>query len=138
VLLLFTIIEAAWQLAIGAALDHGASEATRFGITGAAVPPGMFPPPATRDAAILAVVIDAAGGMLQIQQLTLVIKSYPNFSSVGQAQTATAGAGTSGQIVQYTLTYRQPFLTSLAATIVGSAEIVHRAVVTVQNEPFAS
>ena len=48
-----------------------------------------------------------------------------------------AGAGTAGQIVSYTATYVQPFLTGMWVNLIGgSASMTHQASVVVKNEPF--
>lgn len=130
------VLETGWQLAIGAALDYGARAASRFGITGAAAPPGMTPVPASRADALRAVVIQAAGGLLLDSRLTLNETSYASFGAIGTPQAGTPGAGTGGQIVEYNLSYTQPFLTGLAAAVTGSASVVHTASVIVVNEPF--
>jgi Flp pilus assembly pilin Flp len=49
------LVEGSFQLLTGAMLQYGLREATRFGITGQAYPPGMSAnPPASREAAITA------------------------------------------------------------------------------------
>jgi hypothetical protein len=123
-------------LVIGAALDQGARAAARFGATGATTPPGIFPPPPTQSDAVAAVVIYASGGLLNPLQLTVVTQSYPGFATFNQGGPATPGPGSGGQVVFYKFAYEQPFLTGIAATIVGTTCIVHQVTVAVQNEPF--
>lgn len=134
--LMLLVVETGWQLVIGAALDQGARAASRFGATGSAAPPGISPPPPTRSAAVAAVVVYASGGLLNPLQLTVTMQSYPGFSTFNQAGAGTSGPGIGGQVALYTFAYTQPFLTGIAASIVGANSIVHHATVAVQNEPF--
>ena len=76
------ILEAGQQLLAEAALEYGARAASRFGITGAAYPPSLAAnPPATRAAAIAAVVVDASGNFLQAARLSVTLASYPQFGA---------------------------------------------------------
>lgn len=136
--LLLLSIELGWQLVIDAALAAGARVASRFGTTGATVPSGMTPPPASRADAIQRLVITASGGVLLPTRLAVSEMTYPNWSAIGQTGAGTAGAGAAGQIVQYTVRYTQPWLTPLAAALAGSSAMTHTATVVVLNEPFPS
>ncbi len=138
VALLLLTAEVGWQMAIDLALDYGARAASRFGVTGAAMPPGITPPPATRADAIAQLVISTTGGLLLTSRLTMSETSYGAFSSIGNASAATPGPGTAGQVVQYTLSYAQPFITPLAAVVIGNPTLIHHATVVVLNEPFPS
>ena len=50
----------------------------------------------------------------------------------------TPGPGIGTQVVCYTFTYTQPYLTPIAAAITGDLSMVHSVAVTVLNEPFPS
>jgi Flp pilus assembly protein TadG len=132
ILLVIVLMEASWQLLTGAALDHAAREASRFGVTGASVPSGMTPAPPTREAAVTTLILQSSGGFLITSRLTVTLQSYAGWNG----GTATAGAGAGGSAVQYALTYTQPFLTGLARSIIGRSAVQHVVIFWVQNEPF--
>ena len=134
-------MEVAWQLATGAALDHAALRASRYGITGSNTPPswqttGQQNVPTCRSQNIVWLVTQATGGMLKSANLTVTTTSWSNVSGAGTG-TGTAGAGSGGQIIAYTLTYRQPFITgALASSLFGGNSFTHQAYLMVKNEPF--
>lgn len=134
-------MEAAWQLATGAALDHAALRASRYGITGSNAPPawqtqGQQNVPTCRSQNIPWLVTISTGGMLSAANLTVTTAAWSAVNGAGVGS-GTQGAGTGGQIVSYTLTYRQPFITgAVAAAIWGGDSFVHRAFLIVKNEPF--
>lgn len=136
--LVWLLIECGMQLATQAALDYGARQASRFGMTGAAVPPSLAAesPPPTRAQAIVQLVVQAGGGLINASRLNVTVQSYAGFGSVGQSGSATAGPGGSGSVVQYQLSYLQPYFTSYAAAVIGAAFQLHTASVLVQNEPY--
>ncbi len=130
------LMETCWQAAIGAALDYGARTASRFGSTGATALPGQPSPPTGRAGAIMQLVLQSSGGLLSASNLTLSEASYSSYAAAAGGTGGTSGAGNAGQVVQYTLSYTQAFLTPLAPLITGKAAIIHQSVVTVLNEPF--
>jgi Flp pilus assembly protein TadG len=136
-IMMYGIIEVAWQLAAAAALDHAALRASRFGITGAGAPPGRNGAPVCRSASIPWFASAVTGGMLKPENLTVTTNSFGNYaSSVGQLG-GTAGAGAGGQVASYTLVYRQPYLLGgLVELVAGATEMTYRATITVKNEPF--
>ncbi len=142
-LLLLGCAEVAWQLATGAALDHAALRASRYGITGSNTPPawqtnGQQNVPSCRSQNIVWLVTRSTGGLLKAANLTVLTESWSNVSgSSAGAGTGTTGAGDGGRIVSYTLTYRQPFLTgAIGGSLFGGDAFVHRAFLLVKNEPF--
>lgn len=134
-------MEVAWQLATGAALDHAALRASRYGITGSNTPPawqtaGQQNVPSCRSQNIVWLVTQSTGGLLKAANLTVATAAWSNVSGAGTG-TGTAGAGVGGQIIAYTLTYRQPFITGAIATgLFGGDAFTHRAYLMVKNEPF--
>jgi len=134
VALVLIVLETGMQLLVQGALEYGAREASRFGVTGAAYPPSMAGnPPPTREAAIGDVVVNATGGFLNAANLTVTLASYAGFRS---PLPPAANAGGPSNAVQYTLAYTQPFMTSLAASIIGRGYLIHTVVFWVENEPF--
>jgi Flp pilus assembly protein TadG len=133
--LLMLAVDAGWQMAIDAALGAGARAAARFGTTGATTAPGISPAPTGRNASIVDLVILNSGNLLQPNSLQITETSYAGFSAIGAGGGA-AGPGNAGQVVVYTFTYTQPYLTPIAAAITGSHQVVHTVQLVVQNEPF--
>jgi Flp pilus assembly protein TadG len=134
-------MEVAWQLATGAALDHAALRASRYGITGSNTPPswqttGQQDVPTCRSQNIAWLVTQSTNGLLKAANLTVTTASWSNVSGAGTG-TGTEGAGAGGDIIAYTLTYRQPFITGvIAATLFGGNAFTHQAFLMVKNEPF--
>ena len=134
VLLMLGLIETALQLTGATPLDHGTLRASRFGSTGASTMPGA---PPCRMAAIPWVVTQASGGFLRPQNLTVAASAHDNYADAEAGLPGTSGAGSGGQIVTYTLTYRQPFMTgAFVALVTGQDHLEHRSTIIVKNEPF--
>lgn len=141
-ILVMMIMEAAWQLATGAALDHAALRASRFGATGSNGIPewqrGGTPAaemPSCRSQGIEWIIGATAGRMIEPgQNLTVTTATW---GAVGGTGAGAAGAGTGGQITSYTITYFQPWITgAIAARIWGAGGFVHRSMIVIKNEPF--
>jgi hypothetical protein len=135
--LLALAFDAGWQIVVEAALGAGGRAASRFGTTGATAPAGMTPAPTTRTDSILQIVLQNSGGLLQASRLVITESSYANFAALAGGGGAT-GPGSGGQVVQYSFTYTQPYLTPIAMAITGAQQMVHNVTVTVLNEPFPS
>ena len=133
--LMMLTMETGWQLMIDSALGAGARAATRFGSTGQTVAAEITPAPPDRNSSIASLVIQSSGGLLQAGRLQFTAASYPNAAAVAGGH-GTPGPGTASQIVQYTFTYTQPYLTPIAAAITGNQQMIHTAQVIVLNEPF--
>jgi Flp pilus assembly protein TadG len=138
VFLLLLAMETGWQSVIDTALGAGARAASRFGSTGATVAPGISPPPTSRNDSLQQVVIHNSGGLLQASRLQIAGRSYASFAAIAAHGPSTPGPGGADQVVQYTFTYTQPYLTPIAVAIVGRQQLVHTVGVTVLNEPFPS
>jgi Flp pilus assembly protein TadG len=135
--------EAAWQLVTGAALDHAALKASRFGATGSnAIPAwqqGATAPqnlPTCRSAGITWMVSAATNGLIrQGQNLTVTTATWSNLGTV--TGTGAGNPGQGGQITSYTIRYLQPFITGrVAASFWGSPGFVHQTTIVIKNEPF--
>lgn len=131
------LLEAVMQVLAATALDAGAREASRFGITGQTAPAGMSPAPATREDALRRIVLQRSGGLLQDINLRMSVEAAPSLGGFAQPQQVSAGAGASAQVARYTLTYDKAFLTAFAAAVVGRPALRHTSVALVRNEPFA-
>ena len=130
VLLFFLVIETAWQLTVDLALNIGVIAGSRYAITGTGYAAG------TRDSTILSTIISASAGILIPANLSLASQAYASPTSYGAGGSAVASTGSSGQLVIYTVSYQQSFLTGLPATVLGYGSIAHTATLIVQNEPF--
>ena len=136
--LLALALDAGWQIVIEAALGAGGRAAARFGSTGTTAPAGMTPAPTTRTDSILQLVIQNSGGLLQASRLVIAETSYGSFAALASNTGGTTGPGNAGQVVRYSFTYTQPYLTPMAMAITGAQQMVHNVMVTVVNEPFPS
>ena len=144
--LIIGTMEVAWQLATGAALDHAALKASRFGATGSAQIPewqrGGTPVadlPGTRTEAVRWLVSTSTGGLIRLDaaQLTVTAENWSSLGAIAPTATPGSGEGGSGAIVSYTITYRQPFITgAVAASLWGGNGFTHRTTIVVKNEPF--
>jgi len=134
--LLLLAMETGWQLLVNSALNAGARAASRFGSTGTTVASGIDPPPATRSDSIQDVLIQSSGGLLSANRLQIAEASYATFAALEAHGASTVGPGVASQVVQYTFTYTQPYLTPIAAAITGQQHMIHSVQVTVLNEPF--
>lgn len=141
--IVIAIMEVAWQLATGAALDHAALRASRFGATGSNGIPawqiGNTPPaqrPTCRSEGITWIIGATAGRLIEPgANLTVATATWSSLGGITGGGNAGAGAG--GQIASYTITYVQPWLTgAVAARIWGGAGFTHRSTIVVKNEPF--
>lgn len=128
-------LEVGWQVAIDAALNAGARAASRFGSTGTTVAAGITPAPTDRNASIEQLTIVTSGGLLLPSRLQINEMSYASFAALSSGA-GTAGPGDASQVVRYSFTYTQPYLTPIAAAITGQSQIVHSVTITVLNEPF--
>jgi Flp pilus assembly protein TadG len=133
--MLMLAFDAGWQMVIDAALGAGGRAAVRFGTTGSTVAAGITPAPTNRIDSIVDLVILNSGSLLVAEQLQIVETSYANFAAVGGGG-GTAGPGNAGQVVEYTFTYTEPYLTPIAVAITGASQVVHTLQLVVQNEPF--
>jgi Flp pilus assembly protein TadG len=134
--LLLLAMETGWQLLIESALGAGARAASRFGSTGTTVAAGINPPPPDRDTSIEDLVIQNSGNLLLPNRLQITEASYASFAAVTAGGAGTPGPGNASQVVQYTFTYTQPYLTPVATAITGQQNLIHSVHVTVLNEPF--
>jgi Flp pilus assembly protein TadG len=135
-------IEVAWQLATGMALDHASLRASRFGMTGSDTPPGWMMQnqqnvPTCRSANIRWMITRATNGLLKDNSNLLVTTNTWSSVNATRGGGGAAGAGTGGQIVSYTVTYNQPFVTGLVAqSLWGGNSVRHQTFLVVKNEPF--
>jgi Flp pilus assembly protein TadG len=141
--LIVFLIEGSFQLLTAAVLQYGLREATRFGITGGAYPPNMAAsPPASREAAIAQIIATSAMGLINPSYLSVTLTSYSGFTTVGVAGQGTTGAGGTGAVVQYQVTYYQPWLLTgpgyFPVTATGLSGITFNFSTVVQNEAFPS
>lgn len=132
--MLLLTMEVCYGLAVGAALDHGARVASRFGSTGATSLASI--PNSTRMSAMQSLVVQGASPLLTASNLQITESSYANFASAAAKTGAASGPGLTAQVVRYTLTYAQPYLTPIAVVLTGSKTLIHTSAVVVLNEPY--
>lgn len=141
-MLVLLIVETAYHMAIGAALDYGARDAARFGATGQTTDSTR---PQQRLDDIVLRVLAKTRPLLEFERLQVTTESFAApannpaapFTQIGAGEAGTEGdAGDAFAIVRYNLTYRQPLLTPFARILLQRADMVHTSVLIVKNEPF--
>jgi Flp pilus assembly protein TadG len=133
--LLVGVTEVCWQLTIAASLDRATIRASRFGITGQATQSGTPEGITCRSQTIPWIVQHYTGRLLNVSRLNVTTGAHNSASAMSGA--ATPGAGGASQVVTYSITYTEPFLTGVWINMLGGPpEIVHRATVVVKNEAF--
>jgi Flp pilus assembly protein TadG len=138
--LVIFMVEGFLQLLTGAVLQFGVYEASRFGITGAAYPLGMSASqPASREAAIIQIIGMYGLGLINTASASfqVTLTSYPSFGSTQ----GTPGAGGSGDVVVYQVSYFQPWIYSTsstypAVTATGLTGIQHTITMVSKNEAY--
>ena len=122
------------MMTIEMAMNDAAQEASRLGSI------GTVPSSGTREVSIKAAMVTRSGGLLLSDNLTVTMQTYGSVYDYGHHAanaTQTAGAGTRQQLVQYVVSYSQPFLTPIASAVLkGQTSITHKTTIMVQNEPF--
>lgn len=141
-------------------MESSLRDAARYGITGQ-VPAGV-----DRQAHIIEMIGERTIGLVDIDAADIQILSYPTFGDVGRGEefvdgngngeydagetfndengnsqwdedVGTPGAGESGQVVVYRITYEWPLLTPLAGPLIGDdGKYSIKASVAVRNEPW--
>lgn len=136
-LLMYGVMEASWQVATLAALDHATLRAVRFGTTGLGTPPNRAGSPTCRSAAIPWLASQVTAGFLNPARLTVTTNNFSNYTSSAARTGGTTGAGIGGRIVTYDLTYTQPWLLGgLIQLVTGANTMTYRSSLTIKNEPF--
>jgi Flp pilus assembly protein TadG len=135
------LVEGSIQLLTAGVLQYGLREATRFGTTGQAYPPNMAAnPPASRTVAITQIIAEFGLGLINQSLLSVTLTNYTAFTAVGTPALGSAGPGGPGAVVQYQVTYYQPWLfrgaAYPAALATGLSGIQHNLTMVVQNELF--
>ncbi len=134
---LIMVMELSWQVATGAALDYAGREASRYAVTGSCSSSGITgPTPTNRSALIAAIASQSTAGFLNSNILAVTPSAYSTFASYQSSTGSTSGGGAGGNTVAYTLSYKQPYLTGLAQSILGTSSFTHVITIVVQNEPF--
>lgn len=118
------MIETGLLLTAQGVLDGAVSSAARFGSINAT---GSLP-----DDVIRARVADQTVAFIDVDQIQVSARSYPNFAAIGES-TGTPGYGGPNDVVVYTVTYPWQGFTPFIGAAFDS--ITLRATVTVRNEP---
>lgn len=130
IILITLTMEIAWQLAIGAGLDHGTRVASRWAATGQTAPSGLTSPQY-----VARVVAQSSGMPIVASNLTVTAES---FASIGSLNVATPGLGGAGQIVRFNIVYQSAALTPVGRGLVPNGLLRHSTSVVVRNEPYAT
>jgi len=155
------LVELAMIMLVTTLMEGGLREASRFGVT------GFEPAGITREQRILDILAQHTIGLVDIGQAQITTLIYPDFENIGDPEPYTddspangsydmgevfvdvngngqwdadmgaVGAGDSGDIVVYQITYDWEMLTGLLDAFIGqNGAIQLTASVAVQNEPF--
>ena len=130
VTMLMIVIEFGLMFTAQGILDGAALRASRVGST------GYTPTGETREAYIRRYVSEQAFGLLKSDKIVITAKAYADFASMGQSGTGTAGFGTSGQVVDYQLSYSWTGFTPIIGKLVTSRSITLTSHLAVRNETF--
>lgn len=141
-------------------MESGLRDASRFGITGRVITG------ATRLESIVQIIADRTIGLIDMTAVQIDVLVYPNFANVGAGEDfvdgnanatydvgetytdsngngtwdsdiGVAGAGGTGDVVLYRISYDWPLLTPFASRFIGSgATFPLKASIAVRNEPW--
>jgi Flp pilus assembly protein TadG len=129
--LLLLLMEACWQVAVGAALDIGGREAARWASTGQAPPEGR-----TATGYVNDVILRASGLPLDAGALSVTAESFPGFGQLANPAAAKPGLGGPGEVVRYTVVYRASGLTPLGRALLPLGRVQHQFSLLAKNEPY--
>ncbi|MCP5373246.1 MAG: pilus assembly protein [Hyphomicrobiales bacterium] len=162
---LFLIVAGTMELGVAMftniLMESSLRDAARWGIT------GQEPESGTRLSRIIEMIDQHTLGLVDMSEANLQILTYPGFDEVGRGEEfvdgngngsydvgetftdsngnggwdsdmGVAGAGASGEVVVYRITYKWPLLTPLVGKLIGDADgkFGLRASVAVRNEPW--
>ena len=125
--LLTSLLEFGLFLFVGANLEAGVRDASRFGTTGAEVS-GM-----SREERILAIVEERTLGKLRPDDAQVSTQVFPSFAAIS-SETGTAGAGGPGDVVLYEVRYSWSAITPIMAPLLDGR--ILSAAVAIRNEDF--
>lgn len=159
-LVTMAVIEFGMIMLVSALMEGGLREAARFGVTGREIP-GV-----SRADQIAKMVKEHTLGYIDMAKADLQTIVYPSFAAIGKGETyidgngnskydlgetftdankngkwdasqGAAGAGGSGQVVVYRITYPWKLITPYAAQLVGASGVLPiTASIAVRNEPW--
>lgn len=160
VLIVFGAMEFSMITFANALLEGGLREASRFGIT------GQVPSGSSREDYIVDIINLHGAGVVNLTTADVDVKTYTNFSKIGQPEPYTdqngngsydsgepytdtncnnswdqdmglAGAGAGGEVVLYSVNYDLPMITGFLNGFIGNnGTFPLEASVAVRNEPF--
>ncbi|MCB4820811.1 TadE/TadG family type IV pilus assembly protein [Roseicella aerolata] len=130
-ILLLLLMEVCWQVAVGAALDAGGREASRWAATGQSPPPGL-----TATGHVTNVILTSTGLPLDAGALEVTVESVPGFGQLAVPGAAKPGLGGPGDIVRYTVVYRGRGLTPLGRALLPLGLLQIHFVILAKNEPY--
>ena len=128
---LLLLMEASWQVAIGAALDAGGREASRWAATGQAPPAGFNATGYVADT-----ILKTSGMPLDSAGLSVTVDSFPGFGSLSNPGASKPGLGGPSDVVRYTVVYRGRGLTPLGRALLPLGVLQIQFVILAKNEPY--
>ena len=128
--MMMVVIEFGLMYTAQGILDGAALRASRVGST------GYTPTGETREAYIRRYIGEQAFGLLKPDKIVIAAKAYGDFGSIGKSGSGTTGFGSSGQVVDYQLTYPWTGITPVIGQMVTSRKITLSAHMAVRNEAW--
>ncbi len=128
---LLLLMEACWQVAIGAALDAGGREAARWAATGQAPPAGFNATGYVADT-----ILKTSGLPLSSAALSVTVDSFPGFGALATPGASKPGTGGPSDVVRYTVVYRGRGLTPLGRSLLPLGVLQIQFVILAKNEPY--
>ena len=128
---LLLMMEACWQVAIGAGLDAGGREAARWAATGQAPPTGF-----TATGYVADTILKTSGLPLSSAGLSVTAESFPGFGSLATPGAAKPGLGGPSDVVRYTVVYSGRGLTPLGRALLPLGVLQIQFVILAKNEPY--
>jgi Flp pilus assembly protein TadG len=130
-ILLLLLMEACWQVAVGAALDAGGREASRWASTGQAPPAGQ-----TATGHVTSLILNSTGLPLDAGALEVTVENVPGFGQLAAPGATKPGLGGPGDVVRYTVVYRGRGLTPLGRAMLPLGLLQIQLVILAKNEPY--
>ncbi|MBK1658375.1 TadE/TadG family type IV pilus assembly protein [Paracraurococcus ruber] len=127
--LVLLLIEAAWQVAVAAALDLGTRQASRWVATGQAAPAGQ-----TRTAYASTLILRASGLPLDAATLQVTVESAGSFAAFA-AGGSRPGLGGPGDVLRYTVAYRSMPITPFGRGLMRDG-LQLQLIILAKNEPY--
>lgn len=136
-LIVFSVFELGLMLVIKNTLQTGVTAGAVMGSTDSSTPGSA------RTSAITAYILQKIGGIMNTNNVTITIQSYPSFAAISGTNPAnlttvnpgTAGSGNAGDVVRYQAQYVYTVMVPMVRAIFGTTK-TFKAVTVAKNEGY--